>query len=230
MGAWDDRLEAALMSVAQYYAPKHLPPEWRRPGDYSHSLVELAQALTHEGVLLLIGDLPAHVNGADDMWQVWLADYAAFYRLVCATLFPTTPAAFDHRRVGAKSPPMFVIVGQLHPVIEMMGRWVVPFVQQHQGHAAPKDAAFSQVMRELLRDLHAADLPHDDFMYVRDEGVTLLRQMLAQPVRLVSLRGPRRLQEPPPPPDSTPEPLTPPDHTAHQELSLIHISAPTRQG
>ncbi len=207
------RLENILVELARQHASYLLV---NLPADETR-LVLLADGLARNGVLVMLGEVDQQYQTTI---QLWMNLYSNFYHLLASSLFSMHVA---HRmgRMDQQFPPVIVLHGDSAPVIEIMGGYVVPFVDYRQRERGPNPLELRGVMMLILEALEATDLPANAQVWLRDQGVNLLTQMVRLPVRqhtLTSFAPPlfQQLQQqarairqqapkPAPPPESLPE-------------------------
>jgi hypothetical protein len=182
----NERLERALIAVARRSAPSLVPGTWKQPGDYPHSLSELAGALASHNVLVLIGDLPSELSHqAAVHFKDWADSYVQLYTQLCETLFPSFTQVNAYY-ADQEWPPVVVVYGAATPVIVALAEYVAPYVVARQ-RQTPTDVELRGLMDTVLDELEATDLPRDDYRRLRDEGVFLLKQLLTTQVRQLPL-------------------------------------------
>lgn len=209
------RLEHILVELARRHASHLLA---NVPADESR-LVLLADGLAKNGVLVMFGEVDQQYQTTI---QVWMNLYSGFYYLLASNLFSMHSA---HRlgRMDQQFPPVLVLHGDSFPVIEIMGSYVIPFVDYRQREAGATLLELRGVMMLILEALEAGDLPQTEQTRIRDQGVDLLSQMVQLRVRQYALTSfaPPLLQQlqqrahevrhqapqAAPPPDTLPEDL-----------------------
>ena len=207
------RLENGLIAVARRFAPRLVPPEWQKPGDYPRPLPELAHALAGYGILVMTGDVtPDLAQQAALHYREWVENYKEFYNLLCPPLFPTF-TALQAFYIAPEAPPIVGVQGTAIPLIEMMAGYVAPFVAARQG-TTPSELELVGLMDIILEELEASDLPRDHYRHLRDTGAALIRQIMSGYTRQFPLTPPLRSvfgdpQPPPPMPPDVPERLKP---------------------
>ena len=207
------RLENGLIAAARKFAPRLVPPEWHKPGDYLHPLPELAHALAGYGILVMTGDVPPELaQQAALHYREWAENYKDFYNLLCPPLFPTFTAV-QAFYIAADAPQIVGVQGAAIPVIEMMAGYVAPFVAARQG-TTPSEAELVGLMDIILEELEAGDLPRDRYRSLRDHGAAMIRQIMSGYTRQFPLTPPLRpvfgaAQPTQPMPPDVPERLKP---------------------
>lgn len=177
----NERLERALIAVARRSAPVLVPSNWRQPGDYPHTLSELAGALAANNVLVLIGDLaPELTHQSAVHFKDWADGYVLLYSNLCEVLFPSFTQVNAYY-ADQEWPPVVVVYGAATPVIVALGEYVAPYVVARQ-RQTPSEVEMRGLMDTVLDELEAGDLPRDQYRQLRDEGVALLKQLLATQV------------------------------------------------
>lgn len=217
----NERLESALIAVARRSAPSLVPSAWRQPGDYSRPLSELAGALASNNVLVLIGDLaPELAHQAAVHFKDWADSYVQLYTQLCETLFPSFTQVNAYY-ADQEWPPVVVVYGAATPMIVALAEYVAPYVVARQ-RQTPSDVEMRGLIDTVLDELEAGDLPRDEYRRLRDEGVALLKQLLATQVRqlpltpsAISIASEETVAAPPPPmtlpADTSPSVALPPN-------------------
>jgi hypothetical protein len=177
----NERLERALITVARRSAPSLVPSTWRQPGDYPRSLSELAGALAANNVLVLIADLaPELAHQAAVHFKDWADGYVQLYTQLCETLFPSYTQVNAYY-ADQEWPPVVVVYGAATPVVVALAEYVAPYVVARQ-RQNPSDVEMRGLMDTILDELEADDLPRNEYRRLRDEGVSLLKQLLSTQV------------------------------------------------
>jgi hypothetical protein len=215
----NERLERALIAVARRSAPTLVLTGWKQPGDYPRPLSELAGALAANNVLVLIGDLsPELAHQAAVHFKDWADAYVQLYTQLCETLFPSFTQVNAYY-ADQEWPPVVVIYGAATPVIIALAEYVAPYIVARQ-RQTPSDVEMRGLMDTVLDELEAGDLPRDDYRRLRDEGVALLKQLLAMQVyqlpltpSAISIVTEETMMPPPAPMPPPPLPTTLPTET-----------------
>ncbi|KXK18895.1 MAG: hypothetical protein UZ15_CFX003002148 [Chloroflexi bacterium OLB15] len=178
----DPRLERALISTARRYAPELIPPNWAKAGDYPRPLPEFAAALAQHNVLVAIGDLPATANALSGVYfNDWASMYTGLYSQLCAALFPSYLEVSAYY-ADDEFPPILLVYGQATPVVEVLARYIAPFVAARQFAARDgiptTDAELLGVMELALEYLEADDLSRVEFRRLQSGCVQIIRQII----------------------------------------------------
>lgn len=229
----NERLERALITIARRSAPSLIPPGWQQPGDYGRPLSELAGALAAHNVLVIIGDLPPELaHQAAVHFKDWADCYVQFYTRLCQTLFPSF-TQINAYYADQEWPPVVVLYGAATPLIVVLAEYVAPFVAARQERPA-SDVELRGLLDTILDELEAGDLPRDEYRRLLDEGVGVLKQLLAAQVRQLPLTPPAQaiagaqtetMPVPPAPPPTlppeTPAPNVPPPVTLPEDVPAL---------
>lgn len=169
------RLEQVLRELARRHATYLLA---KLPADETR-LVWLADGLAKNGVLVVLGEVGTRYQSAI---HSWMNTYSAFYKLLAEALFSMSAG----QRLGfvdQQFPPILVLDGQSAPIVEVMGGYVVPFVDYCQREREASLLELSGVMLLILEALEGWDLQPSVQNALIEEGVRLMEQMLQIGVR-----------------------------------------------
>lgn len=191
----DARVEKTLIAVAKRYAPALIPIGWAQPGDYAlltgspNPNAELAFRLANEGILVIIGDLPAALaHEAGVLFRDWGEAYTGLYTTLTNTLFPsyTQIQAFY---ADQEFPPIVGMTGAAAPVMTALAGYIAPFVAARRRASAypTSDVELRGLMDEVLEYLEAVDLERDAYRRLRDACTAHLKTLLTSPVRQIEL-------------------------------------------
>jgi hypothetical protein len=172
------RIENVLTRLAQRHAPALL----RQAGDGAARLRALANGLSKEGVLVLMGEAAQQQN---QHINAWIALYGDLYYLLAQALFPSFTKV-DAVYADDQLPPMVVITGECVPVIRVMAGYIAPYVALRHG-TVPSEAELRGVMTYILEDLEAGDMARPAYEALAQKGMQSLRQLCQQPVRQIAL-------------------------------------------
>ncbi len=179
------RLERILTRLARQHAPHLLLP----PSAESDAkrLAVLARKLANANVLVMMGYLPAPLLPSRVTHvQRWVDLYGQLYDLLARNLFPSfTEVAAQY--ADDKLPAIVVIQGAATPVIGVMAGFVTPYIATRQSHPMTSEAELLGLMGILLDELEAGDLPRARYEALRAEGVSVVRDLLACPVRQIGV-------------------------------------------
>jgi hypothetical protein len=162
---------------------------------------------------VLIGDLPPELaHQAAVHFKDWADSYVLLYTQLCEILFPSFTQVNAYY-ADQEWPPVVVVYGAATPVIVALGEYVAPYVVARQ-RQTPSDVEMRGLMDTILDELEADDLPRDQYRQLRDEGVALLRQLIATQVyqfpltpSAISIEGGATVATPSPPTTLPPEPV-----------------------
>lgn len=230
----NERLERALITIARRSAPSLVPAGWQQAGDYARPLSELAGALAGHNVLVLIGDLPPELSHqAAVHFKDWADCYIRLYTRICETLFPSFTQVNAYY-ADQEWPPVVVIYGAATPLIVAMAEYVAPFIAARKDKS-PSDVELRGLIDTILDELEAGDLPRDDYRRLLEEGVSVLKGLLASQVRQLPLTPPATAiagaetatapVQPLTLPPETPAPNTPPPSTLPEEVPAAAAAA-----
>jgi hypothetical protein len=181
------RLERILVKLARQHAPHLALPQRDEQMTEAEHLQRLARALNAYSLLVLAGDLPPEVFKAREMYiHEWITAYGQFYNLLAHALFPSFSRiqayyADDHL------PPVVVIQGEATPVIHAMAGFVVPYLAIRQQSESVSDLELRGLMNIVLEELEGGDLSPAVVTYLVDQGVGILKTLLAAKVQHVAL-------------------------------------------
>lgn len=180
----NQRLERILLKLAQQHAPHLVRPGWEQK---PNALKQLARALADERLLVIMGNVPAHLNGERDQHiQNWVNTYARFHNLLVQTLFPNY-AALEARFADEYAPTVVVIEAQITPTIETMASYLVPFVASRQPYTRVPDQEVETLMEAILARHAANDLSRPIYDVMLRDGMKIVRRLLEIPVQQIAL-------------------------------------------
>ncbi|RMG89622.1 MAG: hypothetical protein D6712_01355 [Chloroflexi bacterium] len=181
------RLEHVLLDLAQEHAPELIPADWAQQVDYDRKLRTLARQLADHHILVMMAVLPDKLaQNPQPPIETWLKLYADFYQLLASATFPSG-AQLEASLLDALNPAIVTLYGAARPVVQVMAGLLLPYIARRQTELLISEAELRGLMSLILEALAAEDLPYEDHHQLQVDGVSLLRQMLSSPLRLVSL-------------------------------------------
>jgi hypothetical protein len=170
----------------------------------------LADGLAREGVLVIAGQVPAHVT-TQQVIDEWVRAYHDLHQLLTGRLFPTH-TGLKVTDADGQLPPVFVLYSDVCAVTKAIGGYVVPFVagQQQQGQMY-QSPHLKGIMTYLINDLEGGDLSASQSNRLAEDGVPILQRLLNNVVQQQALTSPNQEiapyipKQPPPPPPDLPE-------------------------
>jgi transcription antitermination factor NusG len=185
----DSRLEQILLMLAQQNAPQLLQT-WKREGDLSQRLPLWARQLADYNILVIMGDSPFSLQAlggnVNTYIQTWVNNYGQFYQLLARSLFPSYVYLGAHY-TDDKWPVVIYMQGAATPVIQRIAGYVAPFIVQRQLERVVSEVELMGVMDLILDELEVGNMMRDNYKYIRDEGVAILKQMLSSQIRQLPL-------------------------------------------
>lgn len=181
------RLERILIKLARQYAPHLTPPGWEQQGNQAERLAALARKLASYNVLLIVGYVPPNLLTAKDSHiQSWVNEYGHLYHLLAQRLFPSY-TDMSAQYADDKLPAMVVLRGASTPIMHALAGFVAPYVAVRQSQITGSEAELIGLMDIILDELETDDLSRTEHKRLRSDGVTILRRMLAVPIRQIGL-------------------------------------------
>jgi hypothetical protein len=185
-----ERLLRVLLDLAQRYAPHLLGVDWAKPGEASRLLPELAGKLAGYNLLVMIGNVPPHLNGDLHAYvRTWVENYVRLYDTLSTALFPSFTKISAYYGDDEQNPVIVVLSGAATPVVEALARYITPYIAARQG-VAVSDMELIGLIDMVLEALEANDLPREDYRQLRDAAIIQVRQLLAAPLRQERLTEP----------------------------------------
>ncbi|MEZ4667603.1 MAG: hypothetical protein R3E39_06755 [Anaerolineae bacterium] len=185
----NQREEQILVDLAQRYAPQLLPM-WDRSGTLDERLPRLARGLASYNILVIMADQPYSLltigQNVGGLIYDWANGYMQFYKCLCGDLFPSFTQITAHP-TDDRWPIMIYIRGVATPVIQRMAGFVAPYVVHRQFDTQVSDAELIGLVDMILDELEAGNLSRDAYKRLREEAVTILKQMLNSPVQQLPL-------------------------------------------
>lgn len=177
------RLETVLkMLVKQVTGQLEIPED-----SFNGRVEQLADRLTNEGVIVLVGDLhPNYRTQRDQHLQKWVNAYAELYYLLNVGLFETTdePTAYV---ADNKYPLIVVFEAKTLVVMRVLAGLIIPYIALRQVDGKASRAELRGMIEMMLDELEASTLPPAKYTHIRDRGIILLDTLLKSEVRQVSL-------------------------------------------
>jgi hypothetical protein len=207
------RLERILLKLAQQREPQLVMPGWEQS---PNALKRLARSLADYNLLVIMGNVPAHLIGEKDRHiQNWVNTYARFHNLLAQTLFPNY-SALEARFADEHHPVIVVIEARISPVLEAMAGYLVPFVASRQPYTRVMESELHDLMEFILSRLAVDDLSSPIFNTLVQDGIKNVRRLLEQPVQHIALTDfDRRIFE------EIPKPVTLPTATTTREMPAV---------
>ena len=177
------RLETVLkMLVKQVTGQLEIPMD-----TFNGRVEQLADRLTGEGVIVLVGDLhPNYRAQRDQHVQKWVNAYAELYYLLNVGLFEITdePTAYV---ADNKYPLIVVFEAKTLVVIRVLAGLIIPYIALRQADGKASRAELRGMVEMILEELEASTLPYEKYTHIRDRGILLLDTLLKSEIRQVSL-------------------------------------------
>lgn len=178
------RLEAIMRQLVQRHA-SHLinVPS----ADDKHRMAQWARGLAHQGVLVLVGDVPQGFLGSrEEALRDWISAYGELYYLLVNALFPSL------RRIQAayadnKRPTMIILDGDASYVLSSFCGYIVPYVARRQTDTVTSQPEIQGLMQLMLQKLLGEDIERDRYDAVIHDGIDVIQRLLEIPVRQMPL-------------------------------------------
>lgn len=185
----DTRLKLVLTNFARQYAPPLLAVFGDPHLSEQDHLGRIARGLAAYHLLVLVTDVvPSAQITPTRALQEWVNSYRALYNVLASNLFPSYRITQIYY-TDPELPSIVVIYGQSVPLMHVLAGYIVPYVAARHARPGASEAELWGLMDIVLNQLAADDLPRREYNRVRAEAATIIKRLLALPLRQIALNN-----------------------------------------
>lgn len=182
------RLERILVKLANQHAKELVRPGWDAHDSYEQRIHKLVRQLADHDMLVIMGLVPdSLVSNRANIIQRWVSQYGRLYMLLAKNLFPSMAGMVKARYADPLMPPIVVLMGEAHPVLQVMAGFVLPYIARRQRETEIAIPELHGVIGMLLDELQVGNKPYPVYSKLMKQGATILQNMISMPIRQLAL-------------------------------------------